>query len=234
MTPAKIGEHETSLAKTIGFPNVPGNYTTYVRCEAKVMPGGTIDEIGCYGDAEVDPAFFRAVHMGAKSATVTPATVAGNNVNVLMLLTVLFRQQDDQRIIAVIPNHGTNAKEMGMSYIAPQKYGRANQYAPRSEIGLLWVDTKMTAAGKATDTKYLETDFSTKETERYAKRYINDNTFIPGYLNGEATPMRFVKPIFGYRNGFMWDVDASKCRDSAIACDERSNATGKPRYVFDD
>lgn len=234
MQPARIGEHDTSLAKTITFPDVPGDYTAFVRCEAKVMPGGTIGEIGCYADAKVDPAFFRAVHMGAKSATVLPAEMDGQRVNVLMLLSVVFRQQGEQRLIAVVPNHGTNAKTLGMSYIAPQKYGRANQYLPRSELGLLWVDTTMSAGGKAGNTNYIKTDFTNKETERYAKRYINDNTFIPGFLNGEATAMRFVKPIFGYRNGFMWDSDNSKCRDSAIACDERSNATGKPRYVFDD
>ena len=234
MQPARIGDHATSLANTIQFPDVAGDFTKFVRCEAKILPAGSIDELGCYADANVDVQFFRAVHMGAQSATVLPATVDGENVAVLMLLSVVFRQQGDQRVIAVVPNHGTNAKTLGMSYVAPQKYGRANQYYPRSELGLIWVDTTMSAQGKAQSTSYLQTEFSNKETERFAKRYINDNTFIPGHLEGQPRRMRFIKPIFGYRNGFMWESEKSKCRDSAIYCDEISDTTGKPRYVFDD
>lgn len=232
--PARIGEHDTSLAKLIRFPEVPGNYTLFVRCEAKVMLGGTIKEIGCYNDSKVDTLFFRAVSAAAGNASVLPARVDGENVNVLMLLSVVFRQQDGAQVIAVIPNHGTNAKELGMSYIAPQRYGQRNQYFPRSELGLLWVDARMDKGGKPKDIEYIETDFSNKETSRYAEKYMANNTFIPGFHNGEAVDMRFVKPIFGYRNGFMWDTDNSKCRDTAVACDERSNVTGLPRFVFDD
>ncbi len=46
--------------------------------------------------------------------------------------------------------------------------------------------------------------------------------------------MRFVKPIFGYRNGFMWEKGDSFCRNSIISCDETSRRTGQPRYLFDD
>ena len=234
MLPAGIGEHENSLAKTVVFPEVAGNYTIFLRCEAKVMLGGSVDEIGCYDDNKVDEAFFRAVYLGAKSATVTPALVDGKNVNVLMLLSVIFKQKDEQKLIVVVPNHGTNAKDFGMSYAAPQKYGRANQYQPRTELGLVWVDAMMSANGKVSQATYIDTKFSNKETHRYAKKYVTNNTFIPGHMNGEPTAMRFIKPIFGYRNGFVKHRDNSRCRDSAVACDERSNATGKPRYVFDD
>ena len=155
MQPARIGDHATSLANTIQFPDVAGDYTRFVRCEAKIMPGGSIEELGCYADAETDPAFYRAVYLGARSATVVPAEVDGEKVSILMLLSVVFRQQGDQRVIAVVPNHGSNAKTLGMSYVAPQKYGRANQYYPRSELGLVWVDTTMSAEGKAQNTNVI-------------------------------------------------------------------------------
>lgn len=229
-----IGQHDTSLAKMIKFPEVPGDFTLFVRCEAKVMLRGGIKEIGCYDDKDVDTLFFRAVTTAAGNATVLPATVDGERVNVLMLFSVVFRQQDGARVIAVIPNHGTNAKDLGTSYIAPQRYGARTNYNPRAELGLLWVDTRMDDEGGPRKTQYLETDFSTKETERFAEKYMEESTFIPGFHNGEPTEMRFVKPIFGYRNGFLWLDDNSNCRDSLLACDERSNATGLPRYVFDD
>ena len=234
MQPAMIGNHEDSLANRIKFPNVEGNNTWFVRCEAKVLPAGSVEEVGCYSDDKVPEAFARAVSLGANNATMTPAIVDGENVSVLALFSVVFKQQDGQRVVAVVPNHGTNAKALGMNYIAPQRYGRGNRYHPRGEVGLLWIDAKMGADGKASDISYIRTKWSNKEGERYAKRYIKDNTFIPGHQNGEPTEMRFVKPIYGYRNGFLVDVGASKCGDSTLQCDEVSNATGKPRFVFDD
>ena len=234
MQPARIGEHDTSLARTIKFPAVPGDFTLYLRCEAKVLPGGSIDELGCYSDEKIDMLFYRAVDLAATNATVTPASVDGENVGVLMLFSVIFRQQGEDHVVAVVPNHGTNARDIGLSYVAPQRYGRTSMYTPRTELGLLWIDAEMTAGGKARDIKYLDTEWTNKETKRYAKSYIKDGLFIPGFLDGEATTMRFVKPIFGHRNGFMWLKDDSKCGNSTLSCDERSSRTGKPRYVFDD
>ncbi len=232
--PARIGEHDTSLAKRIRFPEVEGDFTLFMRCEAKVLPAGAIEELGCYDDEKVDDAFFHAVMLGANGATVTPAQVDGENVAVLMLLSIVFRQQGESRVTAVVPNHGTNAQELGMSYIAPQRYGRNYGYIPRGELGLLWVDTLMSEDGVAQKPQYLKTKFSNKETQRFAKHYITQNSFIPGFADGEPRAMRFVKPIFGYRNGFMWQSTHDRCGSSIVACDETSNATGKPRYVFDD
>ena len=82
-TPARIGNHNESLAKTISFPDgVDGDVSVFLRCEAKVYPGGTIDEAGCYGDESTDPSFFRAVNLGSESASMTPATVNGEQVPV--------------------------------------------------------------------------------------------------------------------------------------------------------
>ena len=232
--PARIGEHANSLANRIEFPSVDGDFTIFVRCEAKVFPAGNIDEIGCYSEGDLDPAFYRAVTIAGASASVLPASVNGETVSILMLFSVIFRQQGDTQTITVVPNHGTNAKTLGLSYIAPQRYGRGIRYTPRTELGLLWIDAVMSAQGKASKIKYLKTQWTSKETRRYAKSYINDNTFIAGHLNGTATKMRFVKPIFGYRNGFMWNRDTSRCKASTISCDEVSNITGKPRFAFDD
>jgi len=232
--PARIGDHAKSLTNRIEFPAIDGDFTIFVRCEAKVFPAGNIDEIGCYSEGDLDPAFYRAVSIAGASASVLPAMVNGDRVSILMLFSVIFKQQGDTQTIVVVPNHGTNAKSLGLSYIAPQRYGRGIRYTPRAELGLLWIDAMMSAQGKASKIKYLETRWTNKETKRYAKSYINDNTFIPGHLNGTATKMRFVKPIFGYRNGFMWDHDTSRCKASTISCDEVSNITGKPRFAFDD
>ena len=234
--PARIGDHETSLAKRIKFPEgEQRDLTRFIRCEAKIAPKGSVEETACYADPSVNEAFFRAVYLGASSATVQPATVDGEEVPLLMLFSVVFRQQDGQRVVAVVPNHGTNAKELGINYIAPQKYGLHSQYYPRGNIGLLWVDAMMSEEGKAKDIKYIDTEWSDKETKRYGRAYITKNRFIPGHLNGEPKAMRFVKPIYGYRNGFTVDGDSTKCRDSAMAvCDERSARTDRPRFVFDD
>ncbi len=232
--PAHIGEHETSIAKRINFPDVGGDFTKFVRCEAKVLKGGSIEEIGCYHDKDVDDAFYFAVHNAAQGASVMPAKVDGETVSLLMLLSVVFRQQGDERVVAVIPNHGTNAAELGMSYIAPQRYGRSNTYDPRTELGLLWIDAEMSSEGEPRNVQYLETDWTNKEDKRYAKSYVKDCTFIPGHINREPAAMRFVKPIFGYRNGFMWQKTDSKCGNSAVSCDEKSRTTGRPRFVFDD
>ncbi len=234
-TPARIGSHETSLAKRISFPKeISGDLSTFVRCEAKVLPAGTIDEVGCYGDENIDRAFYRAVNLGSHGASMTPASVDGEAVPVLALFTVLFRQEGDQRVVAVIPNHGTNAKEYGLNYVAPQRWGRRNQFVPRMDLGLLWVDALMTTAGKASKIKYLETEWTNRETRRFAKSYIENNNFIPGFVNDAPTEMRFVKPIFGYKNGFMIHKESSFCYDSLIDCDETSGTTGRPRFVFDD
>ena len=232
--PARIGEHDASLAKRIKFPQINGDVSLFLRCEAKVLPAGSIEEVGCYSNPEVDDAFFRAVYLGSTNATMLPASVDGQNVAVLALFSVAFRQQDGQRVVAIIPNHGTNVKSLGMNYIAPQRYGRNNQYLPRGELGLLWIDAEITAAGKARDISYVETEWTNKETKRYARHYVKNNTFIPGHVGGQPTTMRFVKPVFGYRNGFMVDAVKSKCGDSLVACNETSGATGRPRFVFDD
>ncbi len=233
-TPARLGDHDTSLVKRIRFPDVSGNFTLYVRCEAKVAPGGNINEIGCYDEERKDAAFYRAVHLAANNATVIPARVDGEPTNVLMLFSVIFRQQGTQRTIAVLPNHGTNAKTFGLDYIAPQKYGYTIQYYPRAELGLLWLDGNMDAQGELSAVNYLKTEWDTAETRRYARKYVEQARFIPGHVNGQPQSMRFVKPIFGYKNGFMWDKGDTFCRDSIINCDEKSNRTGRTRYVFDD
>jgi len=232
--PASIGNHENSLANRIQFPEFSGDFTVFVRCEAKVMPAGGIDEIGCYSEEKVDDAFYRAVHLAAANASVQPASVDGENVNVLMLFSVIFRQQGNERVLAVVPNHGSNAKDLGVSYIAPQKYGYSINYRPRTELGLLWIDARMDAQGRLSEVSYLDTQWSNAEARRYAKNYVKEARFIPGFVDGKPAAMRFVKPIFGYRNGFMWDTDDSFCRDSMIACDETSKRTGRPRYLFDD
>lgn len=234
-TPARIGNHNESLAKTISFPDdVDGDVSVFLRCEAKVYPGGTIDEAGCYGDESTDPSFFRAVNLGSESASMTPATVNGEQVPVLALFTVMFKQQNGERLVAVIPNHGTNAKTLGLNYTAPQRFGRGNVYQPRTDLGLLWLDSIVSDQGKPGDIEYIDTEWTNRETERYAQSYINDNRFIPGFVNGAPTAMRFVKPIFGYKNGFMVHPIDSKCQFTEISCDESSGATGKPRFAFDD
>ena len=233
VVPARIGSHDTSLGQLIEHPDVAGDHTLYLRCEAKVMLGGAVREAGCYDDGEVPDAFFEAVERAALRATFVPAEVDGERVNALVLFTVLFRSQDGQRVTAVIPNHGTNAKAFGVNYIAPQRYG-SNRFNPRADIGLLWVEAQMDETGKARDLKLVDTAWTTRETRRYARRYINGNDFIPGFVNGEPTAMRFIKPIFGYRNGFMRMRDDSKCRSSTIDCREVSSSSGENRYVFDD
>lgn len=76
--PARIGQHENSLANSITFPGeISDDITLFLRCEAKVLPGGTIEEVGCYGDEKIDPLFYRAVNIGSNSASMTPATVDG-------------------------------------------------------------------------------------------------------------------------------------------------------------
>lgn len=232
--PAMIGDHDNALANKITFPDVPGDFTVFVRCEAKVMPQGAVDEVACYSDPNVDEAFFRAVHLGAKMASFAPAKVDGERVPVLALFSVVFKQEGENRVMAVIPNHGTNAKSLGMNYIAPQKYNRNNNFLPRGELGLVWVDATMTPAGKLKSVSYVETDWSNRETKRYAKHYVKDNTFIPGFANGQPVEMRFLKPIYGYRNGFTYAGVDNRCRDTLISCDEISSTTGRPRFVFDD
>ena len=233
LTPARIGDHDTSIARLIEHPDVPGDHTLYLRCEAKVMLGGAVREAGCYDDADVPDAFFEAVERAALRATFVPAEANGERVNALVLFTVLFRSQDGHRVTAVIPNHGTNAKAFGVNYIAPQRYG-SNRFNPRADIGLLWADAQMDETGKPSGLKLVDTAWTTRETRRYARRYINGNDFIPGFVNGEPTAMRFLKPIFGYRNGFMRMRDDSKCRSSTIDCREVSSSSGENRYVFDD
>jgi hypothetical protein len=234
-TPARIGNHNESLAKMISFPDgVDGNVSVFLRCEAKVYPGGTIDEAGCYGDESTDPLFFRAVNLGSESASMMPATVDGEQVPVLALFTVMFKQQNGERLVAVIPNHGTNVKSLGLNYIAPQRFGRGNVYQPRTDLGLLWLDAIVSDQGKPSGVEYIDTEWTNRETERYAQSYIKDNRFIPGFLDGVPTSMRFVKPIFGYKNGFMVHPIDSKCQFTEISCDESSGATGKPRFAFDD
>ena len=233
--PARIGSHDESLAKRISFPkDITGDISLYVRCEAKVLPAGTIDEVGCYGDENIDRNFYRAVNLGSQGATMTPASINGESVPVLALFTVLFRQQGDERVVAVIPNHGTNASEFGLNYVAPQRWGRRNQFIPRTDLGLLWVDSMMSKEGEVSQIKYIDTEWTNKETRRYAKSYVENNLFIPGFVNNEPVAMRFVKPIFGYKNGFMIHKESSFCYDSLIACDETSGTTGRPRFVFDD
>lgn len=152
----------------------------------------------------------------------------------LALFSVLFKQQDDQRLVGVIPNHGTNAQSHGLNYVAPQRYGRGNMYRPRTDLGLLWLDATISVEGRASDISYIETEWSNRETERYAKSYINENRFIPGFVDNAPTEMRFVKPIFGYKNGFMIHPEDSKCIDTLIVCDETSGVTGQPRFAFED
>ena len=234
MQPARIGEHEQSLANRIQFPDIPGDYTLFVRCEAKILPAGNIEDIACYDNKDVDDAFFRAISIAANSATVIPAEVNGDNVGVLMFFSVIFRQEAEQQVIGVVPNHGTNAQSVGISYIAPQRYGRSIQYTPRTELGLLWVDADMSANGTVSNVKYIKTEWSNREAERYAKSYMRDCHFIPGFVDSKPAAMRFVKPIYGYRGGFAWDKGDTRCRDSIISCDETSGTTGKPRYVFED
>ena len=234
MQPAQLGNQGTSLVNQIKFPKIEGDFTVFVRCEAKVLPQGHIDDIDCYTEKEVRAEFYRAIHLAAGKATVLPAKVDGENVNVLMLFTAVFRQQAGAQTLAVVPNHGTNAKDLGISYVAPQKFGYTIQYWPRTELGLLWVDGQMDTDGNLTHVEFLETQSSNTETRRYARAYAEHARCIPGWLNGQPTAMRFVKPIYGYRNGFAWDKGDSFCRDSIISCDETSRRTGRPKYLFDD
>ncbi len=229
---ARIGTHETSLSKLIQFPESSDDVRLFVRCEARVGPSGAIVETGCYSDPKVDEGYYRAVSQAAQGATMEPALVDGQAVTANVLYAVLFRSQDGQRTVAVVPNHGTNAKEFGFNYIAPQRYG-ANRHSPRSEVGLLWIDAQMDAQGKARDINLIKTKWSTREASRYAKMYLRDNRFIPGSVQGEPRSMRFVRPVFGYRNGFMWQPDSSRCLDSSVQCDEVSRSGGS-RFVFDD
>ena len=230
--PARIGNQETSLANLIGFPDIPGDYTLYVRCEVRVGPAGGIFEIGCYSDPDVDSRFYRAFSLSAESATLLPASVDGENVSSLVMVTVVFRSRGGERVKAVIPNHGTNAKELGLNYIAPQRYGN-NRYEPRSEIGLVWADASIDVNGQVHALEFVETKWSNREAKRYGTEYMEGNRFMPGFVDGEPYAMRFVKPIFGFRNGFMWMDDDSKCRSSSINCEEYSRS-GRSRYVFDD
>ena len=229
---ARIGSHDTSLAKQIRFPDTGGDVRLFVRCEARVGPTGAVVETGCYSDPKIDEDYYRAVSEGAQGATMEPAMVDGDTVTANVLYAVLFRSQDGQRSVAVVPNHGTNAQEFGLNYTAPQRYG-ANRHSPRSEVGLLWIDAQMGVNGKAQDITLIKTKWSTREASRYAKMYLKNNRFIPGTVQGEPQSMRFVRPVFGYRNGFMWDQDNSRCLDSSVQCDEVSRSGGS-RFVFDD
>ncbi len=100
-------------------------------------------------------------------------------------------------------------------------------------MGLLWIDTEIGANGEPGKLTLVKTKWTNREASRYAKLYMKDNEFIPGTVNGEPVSMRYVRPIFGYRNGFMWQEDNSRCLDSRVRCDEVSKRGGS-RFVFDD
>ncbi len=121
--PTRIGQHDKSLAKLIQFPDLPGEHKLFLRCEANVLPAGTIHEVGCYSDPNVDLEFYRAVSAAAADATMIPATVGGRAVPTNVLFAVMFRAEQDSKVVAVVPNHGSNAQAHGLQYTAPQRYG---------------------------------------------------------------------------------------------------------------
>ena len=236
--PAQIGTHDFSLANRIKMPRVKGDFTVFVRCEAEVGASGKIRRNGCYDDADVDDKFFKAVELAANRARFVPARVDGEPVKVLALYSVVFRRQGDVDRVGVIPNHGTNAQDFGINYVAPQRYGtpskvRGIDYRDlsgagddpdglRTRTGLQWVEAEIDGRGRCRSATVIRTAQSSKGGMRMAKRVVDSGPYIPGFVNSQPVAMRYIEPFYDERGGFLW-YDKTKCRADAMTCRRGSN-----------
>lgn len=231
--PAMIGDHDFSLAQRVKMPKVKGDFTVFVRCEAEVGATGNIRTNGCYNDADVSGKFFKAVELASNRARFVPASVEGERVNVVALYTVVFRQKDGSQHVAVIPNHGTNAQQFGINYVAPQRYGRPpkirgldlrnydgggdDKDGLRTRTGLQWVEAQIDELGRCTEAEVIRTSRSSRGGSRMAKRVVDEGPFIPGFVNGQPQAMRYIEPFYGESDGFLW-FDKTKCRADNMGC----------------
>lgn len=108
----------------VRFPEIEGDISFRILCDADVARDGKILELICHtGDNFQARRFQAAVYKGVRPIRLVPASVNNEKKRVWMQFSVEFQRVGDQAEIAVFPNHGHDSQRYGRMYQAAGNSG---------------------------------------------------------------------------------------------------------------
>ncbi|NNF52293.1 MAG: hypothetical protein HKN59_07615 [Gammaproteobacteria bacterium] len=204
VTPAIDNDDLAEIAETVRAPKTED--PVHVLCETTIESSGRTQYVMCVSRPEGMKEHEQAAIRALKKVRLTPAEVNGKRVRVATPISVVFIPGDDTRVIAV-PNDGRQAEKYGFDYTSPQRLGDVNWNC------ISQGSRRLARSGKdcnSTRTKFLM-DFHVDEYGQVSECEIHRvaplarlsgdvcaqvDRFIPGIVNGEPRPMRYIEPLW--------------------------------------
>jgi hypothetical protein len=119
-----------------------------------------------------------------------PATLDGQPLEVFVGFTVVGMKTDAGIESRLLLNQLWSREKFGSTYTAPQRIGQSNQASVRVR-GEIAVDVSNT--GKALATSVHSWEQGSKKRRNYLLEMMNDECYIPGFVDGQPTAMTYVE-----------------------------------------
>ena len=129
---------------------------------------------------------------------VTPASVKGKKIQVMMPFSVLYRNSGDRLAVRVVQNHLYMATELGMDYSAAQSTVIKAPHCGRKTIGV--VSLHVNANGTVDSVEQLSDTLSEDCLQSLLKKYnsqgnFGPRAFIPAMHNGRPIESRSIQVV---------------------------------------
>jgi hypothetical protein len=197
--PARLVEGPKSIESLLRLPKdlQPGRYEIY--CEAWVRRQGVSKSFTCYRNDDSPRTLLKAVGAAGRKAKFVPAMRDGVAVDVFMVVMVRIDVTAQGPLVLVVPNNGVERERFGPLYTAPQRFnefmwdGHSGPY--RGSRVLLWQKMRIDEHGKVLDCTVTKVADVPESFVRNIENQVRRMQFMPGYVDGKPTAMRYIEPV---------------------------------------
>lgn len=200
--PAALLVGEQSIEAALQLPKDLPRGTYEVFCESLILKIGRASRPQCYWMQ--DRHYQRlviAVRRAIRKAHYSPAIRNGVSVDAYMLMMAIVTISDQEPLVLIVPNNGVERNRYGLLYTAPQRVSDFYWHKPsipytRDDPTLIWAHLTIDANGKITDKRLENATNASAVVVRAIDRDIEKSQFMPGEVDGQPMPMRYIEPWF--------------------------------------
>lgn len=198
-SPARFTDSKYSLQNKIKFPQVDGDISILVVCDAELSRSGRFRLTVCFSERDNQQivAFEKAVHRAAKFSRIQSAKINGRGKKVWFQYSVEFIKTGDRKSVNVYANHGHDSHRYGKEYTSAQRYkeGSRSYFLGCIWKTNVWVKAIIDEKGIPTSSEIIGGN-GTKQCKKSLKKSILKGEYIPATFNSKPVPSVYVESFF--------------------------------------
>jgi len=198
-SPATFGDKGEDFLQNLSLPRLDDGDLLIIRCAAGVTRSGLVIAPVCHEDLD-HPGHSRMavaeVHKEVNLFRIQSAKVEGRAVRVWFNFSVVYRQVEDDQQKQLLHNNLYNVDELGVNYIAAQRYNTRSwgRSCSISQLPVL-LEAKISEVGEISERGYS----GESESDRCVSAIdnaVSKSSFIPAHLDGNPVESTYIEVFF--------------------------------------